>query len=170
MPFDVAAGMVINYQTAHLALVRRGRIQPGEAVLVHGAAGGVGTAAIQVAKAAGAGVVIAVASDDERRRVATQAGADIALDPAGDWVAEVRAATGGRGADLVVDPVGGDRSTRACAARRRRVACSSSGSRAARSRPSPSTACCCAASTSSASTTAACCRSTRSSRRPRTTS
>lgn len=109
LPFDIAAGMVINYQTAHLGLVRRGRIQPGEAVLVHGAAGGVGTASIQVAKAAGAGLVIAVASDDERRRVATEAGADIALDPADDWVAEVRAATGGRGADLVVDPVGGER-------------------------------------------------------------
>ena len=109
MPFDVAAGMAINYQTAHLALVRRGRIQPGDAVLVHGAAGGVGTAAIQVAQAAGAGVVIALGSDNERRRVATQAGADIALDPADDWVAEVRAATGGRGADLVIDPVGGER-------------------------------------------------------------
>jgi len=109
MPFDVAAGMVINYQTAHLALVRRGRIQPGEAVLVHGAAGGVGTAAIQVAQAAGAGLVIALGSDEERRRVATQAGADIALDPADDWAREVRAATGGRGADLVVDPVGGER-------------------------------------------------------------
>jgi len=109
MPFDVAAGMVINYQSAHLALVRRGRIQPGEAVLVHGAAGGVGTAAIQVAQAAGAGLVIALGSDEERRRVATQAGADIALDPADDWAREVRAATGGRGADLVVDPVGGER-------------------------------------------------------------
>ena len=69
-PFDVAAAMVINYQTAHLGLIRRGRLQPGEAVLVHGAAGGVGTAAIQVAKAAGAGTVIALGSSDERRRVA----------------------------------------------------------------------------------------------------
>lgn len=108
-PFDVAAAMVINYQTAHLGLLRRGRLQPGEAVLVHGAAGGVGTAAIQVAKAAGAGTVIALGSSDERRRVATQAGADVVLDPADDWVAEVRAATGGRGADIVVDPVGGER-------------------------------------------------------------
>ena len=107
--FDVAAAMVINYQTAHLGLIRRGRLQPGEAVLVHGAAGGVGTAAIQVAKAAGAGTVIALGSSDERRRVAAQAGADVVLDPAGDWVAEVRAATGGRGADIVVDPVGGER-------------------------------------------------------------
>ena len=107
--FDVAAAMVINYQTAHLGLIRRGRLRPGEAVLVHGAAGGVGIAAIQVAKAAGAGTVIALGSSDERRRVATQAGADIVLDPAGDWVADVRAATGGRGADVVVDPVGGER-------------------------------------------------------------
>ncbi len=109
MGFDVAAAMVINYQTAHLGLLRRGRLQPGEAVLVHGAAGGVGTAAIQVAKAAGAGTVIALGSSDERRSVATRAGADIVLDPGDDWVAEVRAATGGRGADVVVDPVGGER-------------------------------------------------------------
>lgn len=109
MGYDVAAAMVINYQTAHLGLIRRGRLEPGEAVLVHGAAGGVGTAAIQVAKAAGAGTVIALGSSDERRRVATQAGADVVLDPADDWVAEVRAATGGRGADIVVDPVGGER-------------------------------------------------------------
>ena len=109
LAFGAAAAMVINYQTAHLGLIRRGRLQPGESVLVHGAAGGVGTAAIQVAKAAGAGTVIALGSSEERRRIATQAGADIVLDPAEDWVAEVRAATGGRGADVVVDPVGGER-------------------------------------------------------------
>lgn len=109
LPFDVAAGMVINYQTAHLGLLRRGRLQPGEAVLVHGAAGGVGSASIQVAKAAGAGTVIALGSDEQRRRLATRAGADVVLDPADDWVAEVRAATAGRGADIIVDPVGGER-------------------------------------------------------------
>ena len=111
LPFETAAAMVINYQTAHLGLIRRGRLQPGEAVLVHGAAGGVGTAAIQVARAAGAGTIIALGSDEHRRRLATQAGADVVLDPADDWVAEVRAATGGRGADVVVDPVGGERFT-----------------------------------------------------------
>ena len=55
MAFDAAAGFVVNHQTAHLALQRRGRLAAGETVLVHGAAGGVGTASIQVAKALGAG-------------------------------------------------------------------------------------------------------------------
>ncbi|MGH3683240.1 MAG: zinc-binding dehydrogenase, partial [Natronosporangium sp.] len=78
-------------------------------VLVHGAAGGVGTAAIQLAKALGA-TVIAVASSDAKRDVARQAGADEAIDVAGFRDA-VRELTGGRGADIVVDPVGGDRFT-----------------------------------------------------------
>ena len=109
MSFDAAAGFVVNYQTAHLALGRRGRLRPGETVLVHGAAGGVGTAAIQVAKAMGAGPVIAVAAGEAKQRVARDAGADEALDPGEDWVTGVRELTGGRGADVVVDPVGGDR-------------------------------------------------------------
>ena len=108
MSFDVAAGFVVNHQTAHLGLLRRGRLKPGETVLVHGAAGGVGTAAIQVARAAGAGSVIAVAGGERKRDVALAAGADIALDQGEDWVTGVREATGGRGADVVVDPVGGD--------------------------------------------------------------
>lgn len=107
--FPVAAGMLINYETAHLALGRRGRLAAGESVLVHGAAGGVGAAAIQVAKALGAGTVIAVASTEAKRAAALAAGADHALDGSGpDWVAAVRELTGGRGADVVVDPVGGD--------------------------------------------------------------
>jgi NADPH2:quinone reductase len=105
---EQAAALLINYQTAHLALVRRGRLAPGETVLVHGAAGGVGTAAIQVARALGAGSVIACASSDEKRAAARAAGADHALDSGGDWVVEVRELTGGRGADAVVDPVGGE--------------------------------------------------------------
>lgn len=105
---EQAAALLINYQTAHLALARRGRLAAGETVLVHGAAGGVGTAAIQVARALGAGSVIACASTDEKRAAALVAGADHALDSAGDWVAAVRELTGGRGADAVVDPVGGD--------------------------------------------------------------
>lgn len=108
MSFDVAAGFVVNHHTAHLGLVRRGRLQPGEVVLVHGAAGGVGTAAIQVAKAAGAGTVIAIAGGERKRDVALDAGADLALDTSSDWVSAVRTATGGRGADVVVDPVGGE--------------------------------------------------------------
>lgn len=109
LAFDAAAGMVINYQTAHLALARRGRLAPGETVLVHGAGGGVGTASIEVAKALGAGRVIAVAHGEEKLAVARSAGADEALEAEGDWVAAVRELTGGRGADVVVDPVGGDR-------------------------------------------------------------
>jgi NADPH2:quinone reductase len=106
MPFDVAAALVVNYQTAHLGLTRRGRMQPGETVLVHGAAGGVGTAAIQVAKALGAGRVIGVARGEEKARVAAEAGADDVVQAEGDWVAAVRELGG---ADVVVDPVGGDR-------------------------------------------------------------
>ncbi|HEX8083815.1 MAG TPA: NADPH:quinone oxidoreductase family protein [Solirubrobacteraceae bacterium] len=106
MPFDVAAALVVNYQTAHLALTRRGRLHEGETVLVHGAAGGVGTASIQVAKALGAGRVIGVAKGEEKRRIAERAGADHVVEAEGDWVAGVREAGG---ADIVVDPVGGDR-------------------------------------------------------------
>jgi NADPH2:quinone reductase len=109
MGFDAAAGFVVNYQTAHLALKRRGRLAAGETVLVHGAAGGVGTASIQVARALGAGRVIAVARGAEKGRVALDAGADDVVDAESDWVAAVRELTGGRGADVVVDPVGGDR-------------------------------------------------------------
>ncbi len=107
--FPVAAGMLINFQTAYLGLARRGRLAPGESVLVHGAAGGVGTAAIQVAKALGAGSVIAVASTEEKRAAALAAGADHVLDGSGgEWVAAVKELTGGAGADVVVDPVGGE--------------------------------------------------------------
>jgi NADPH2:quinone reductase len=99
-----AAAFLINYQTAHLALVPRGRLAAGETVLVHGGAGGVGTAAIQVARAAGAGVVIATASTDEKRAAAIDAGADHAVDAA-DFIGAVKELGG---ADVVVDPVGGD--------------------------------------------------------------
>jgi NADPH2:quinone reductase len=105
---DEAAGFLINYQTAHLALTRRGRLAPGETVLVHGAAGGVGSAAIQVAKALQAGTIIGVASSPDKRAAAISAGADHAVDGSADWVAEVKQLTAGRGVDVVVDPVGGD--------------------------------------------------------------
>jgi NADPH2:quinone reductase len=106
--FDVAAGLVVNHQTAHLGLKRRGRLAPGEAVLVHGAGGGTGLAAIGVARALAAGQVIAVASTPEKRESATDAGAHAVLDSAEDWAARVRELTGGRGADVVWDPVGGE--------------------------------------------------------------
>lgn len=107
--FTDGAGIPMNYLTVHLALVRRGRLQPGETVLVHGAGGGIGTAAIQLAKALGARVV-AVVSSDEKGRVAREAGADDVV-PADGFLAAVKELTGGRGVDLVVDPVGGDRFT-----------------------------------------------------------
>jgi NADPH2:quinone reductase len=106
--FDAGAGFVVNFQTAHLALARRARLAEGEAVLVHGAAGGVGTACIQVARALGAGTIIGVASGRDRMAVAMAAGADHALDTGEDWVAQVRELTDGRGADVVCDPVGGE--------------------------------------------------------------
>ena len=105
--FEAAAGTVMNYHTAHFALHRRGRLKAGETVLVHGAAGGVGTASVQVAKGAGARV-LAVVSSEEKAEVARGAGADEALLSTGDWVSQVKRATGGRGADVVMDPVGGD--------------------------------------------------------------
>jgi NADPH2:quinone reductase len=105
--FEAAAGTVMNYHTAHFALHRRGRVKAGETVLVHGAAGGVGTASVQVAKGAGA-KVLAVVSSEAKAEVARRAGADAVLLSTGDWVGQVKAQTGGRGVDVVMDPVGGD--------------------------------------------------------------
>ncbi len=105
--FEAAAGTVMNYHTAHFALHRRGRLKAGETVLVHGAAGGVGTASVQVARGAGARV-LAVVSSEEKAEVARSAGADQAFLSSGDWVAQVKKATQGRGVDVVMDPVGGD--------------------------------------------------------------
>lgn len=104
------AALVMNYHTAHFALLRRGQLQDGDTVLVHGAAGGVGTAAIQVAKGAGA-EVIAVVSSDEKEAVALAAGADSVIRPDEGWSKAVKGLTDGRGVDVVLDPVGGDRVT-----------------------------------------------------------
>ncbi len=101
------AGLVLNYHTAYFSLVTRGKLEAGETVLVHGAAGGVGTATLQVAKGLGART-IAIVSDDAKEEVARQAGADEVFRSDGSWKDDVRAA--GR-ADVVVDPVGGDRMT-----------------------------------------------------------
>jgi NADPH:quinone reductase len=105
--FEAAAGTVMNYHTAHFALHRRGRLKEGETVLVHGAAGGVGTATIQIARGAGARV-LAVVSSEEKAEVARSAGADKAFLSTGDWVSQVKDTTQGRGVDVVMDPVGGD--------------------------------------------------------------
>ena len=107
LDFAQGAALVLNYHTAHFALVRRGRLRAGETVLVHGAAGGVGTASIQVAKGLGA-TVFAVVSSDEKAQVARAAGADEVLRSGGDWKDEAKARGG---VDVVLDPVGGDRFT-----------------------------------------------------------
>src|SRR3954467_12631135 len=107
---DWAAGaaLVLNYHTVWFALVTRGGLRAGETVLVHGAAGGVGTAALQVARALGART-IAVVSSDQKERVARQAGADEGLRSGGAGKDEARELTGGAGVDVVLDPVGGER-------------------------------------------------------------
>jgi NADPH2:quinone reductase len=109
LPFDKAAALPLNYLTAHFAFTRRARLKQGETVLVHGAAGGVGTAACQLAAAYGARV-IAVVSTPEKGAVATAAGAHEVV-PVDGFRDEVHRLTGGRGVDVVVDPVGGDRFT-----------------------------------------------------------
>ncbi len=109
MSFEQATSL-INYQTGYFGLVTRGALQPGEHVLVHGAAGGVGTAAVQIARGLGA-EVIAVAQGDEKRAIAAEAGAQHTLDADGDWLEAAKALTGGRGVEMVYDPVGGDRFT-----------------------------------------------------------
>jgi len=106
--FDQAAALPLNYGTAVLALETRGRMRKGESVLVHGAAGGTGTAAIQVANALG-GSAIGVVSSPEKAAVAREAGADHVVMSSGPWKDAVLEITGGRGVDIVFDPVGGDR-------------------------------------------------------------
>jgi NADPH:quinone reductase len=107
--FDIGAGLPMNYLTAHFVLETRSHLAAGETVLVHGAAGGVGVACIQFAKARGA-TVIAVVSSEGKGEVATAAGADhwVPVEGFKDAAKEI---TGGRGVDVVVDPVGGDRFT-----------------------------------------------------------
>ncbi|MFD7984435.1 NADPH:quinone oxidoreductase family protein [Kitasatospora indigofera] len=103
-----AAALHIGYQTAWFALHRRAALRPGETLLVHAAAGGVGSAAVQLGKAAGARV-IGVAGGAAKAAAARELGADLVVDrTAEDFVAVVKEATGGRGADVVFDPVGGD--------------------------------------------------------------
>ncbi len=109
LDFAQGAGLILNYHTAYFALALRGRLRKGETVLVHGAAGGVGTAALQVAAGLGART-IAVVSSDEKARVAREAGAGEVLRSDGPWKDEAREVSGG-GVDVVLDPVGGERFT-----------------------------------------------------------
>jgi len=109
---DEAAALHMNYQTAHFALHRRAGLRAGETVLVHAAAGGVGSATVQLARAAGARIV-AVVGGQRKAEAAGELGADVVVDrTAADFVGVVKELTGGRGADVVVDPVGGETFTR----------------------------------------------------------
>jgi NADPH2:quinone reductase len=106
LDFVAGAGLAVNYQTAYFSLVTRGRLQRGDTVLVHGAAGGVGTASVQVAGGLGART-IAVVSTDEKARVAREAGAHEVV-RVEDWIDAVRALAPD-GVQMVIDPVGGER-------------------------------------------------------------
>ena len=109
MSFEAGAAAPLNYLTGMFALVRRARAQAGETLLVHGAAGGVGTAAVQLGKALGLRT-IAVTGDEVRREFALCCGADHAVLSDG-WLAAVRDLLGERAVDIVVNPVGSDRMT-----------------------------------------------------------
>lgn len=106
--FVDAAAFIMTYATSHHALIDRGQLRAGETVLVLGAAGGVGTAAIQIAKAAGA-KVIAAASTDEKCALCTTLGADATINYTTQNLREaLKAITEGKGPDVVYDPVGGE--------------------------------------------------------------
>ena len=107
MSFSQAAAFGAAYLTAWVALVRRARLEPGEWVLVHGAAGGVGLAAVDLARALGARVIAASASDEKLRIVSDAYAPDATVNVTGGFREEVKAITGG-GADIIYDPVGGD--------------------------------------------------------------
>lgn len=108
MSFEEGAALPVVYPTSYAALVYRADISEGETLLVHAAAGGVGTAAVQIGKALGARV-IATAGGPEKCEVAKRVGAELCIDyRSEDFVAGVRDFTEGRGADVIYDPVGGD--------------------------------------------------------------
>ena len=107
MGFAEAAAYPAAYLTAYVALVRRANLQPGETLLVHGASGGVGMAAVDVGKLLGATVIATSASDAKLDKVIAH-GADYAINVAQGFRDKVKTLTGGRGADVIFDPVGGD--------------------------------------------------------------
>ena len=108
LTFAQAAAYGAAYLTAYVALVRRAQLQPGEWVLVHGAAGGVGLAAVDLAKVLGAKVIAASASDEKLKVVADEYAPDATINVTGGFRDKVKETTGGRGADVIYDPVGGD--------------------------------------------------------------
>jgi len=102
-----AVSLLVNYNTMYFALARRAAMRPGDSVLVLGSAGGVGTAAIQVARAMGASKVIAVVHRTGATEFVESLGADVVLPLTNGWAQAVREHTDGRGVDIVVDPIGG---------------------------------------------------------------
>ena len=102
-----AVSLLVNYNTMYFALARRAAMRPGDSVLVLGAAGGVGTAAIQIAKAMGASQVIAVTHRQMATDYVASLGADEVLLLTDDWAQQARELTHDRGVDIVVDPIGG---------------------------------------------------------------
>ena len=108
LSFSQAAGYATAYLTAYVALVRRAQAEAGEWVLVHGAAGGVGLAAVDLARHLGCKVIAASASDEKLAVVAKEYAPDATVNVTGGFREKVKAITGGRGADVIYDPVGGD--------------------------------------------------------------
>jgi NADPH2:quinone reductase len=108
LSFSQAAGYPVAYLTAYVAFSRIGLVQPGEWVLVHGAAGGVGLAAVDYARVLGAKVIAASASDEKLAVIQAEYAPDAIVNVAGGFREEVKAITDGRGADVIYDPVGGD--------------------------------------------------------------
>lgn len=106
--FAEASAYGVAYLTAYVALVRRARAEPGEWVLVHGAAGGVGLACVDLAKVLGCRVIAASASDEKLALVADRYAPDACVNVTGGFRDQVKAITGGQGADVIFDPVGGD--------------------------------------------------------------
>lgn len=108
LTWEDAAAYPVAYLTGYVALVRCARIEPGEWVLVHGAAGGVGLAAVDLAKALGARVIAAASSADKRDAIARLYAPDAVIDGGHGFRDRVKELTDGRGADVIFDPVGGD--------------------------------------------------------------
>ena len=108
MSFGQAAGYQVCYLTAYVALVRRAQLEPGQWVLVHGAAGGVGLACVDMAKLLGAKVIAASASDEKLAVIEREYAPDATVNVTRGFKDRVKEITGGRGADVIYDPVGGD--------------------------------------------------------------
>ena len=109
MSYEEGASFGLVYQTSYFGLADRGQLREGETVLVHSAAGGVGLAAVQIARALGAGKIIGTAGSDDKLAVIRDNGADVVINyQTEDFVEVVKRETAGRGADVIYDPVGGE--------------------------------------------------------------